>query len=80
MNNFHCQQRPSLPAVHYPGVPRLVRLFRLLGDLPSQASVASDTNLYEGPIVEGVKRYQLRHGLQADGRLVPNCTNKSIVS
>jgi len=57
------------PGSPYSGVPRLIRLLRLLGDLPPEASVAADTNLYEGPLVDAVKRYQLRHGLQADGRL-----------
>ena len=57
------------PGSPYAGMPRLVRLLRLLGDLPSGASVAADTNLYDGAAVEAVKHYQLRHGLEADGRL-----------
>ena len=57
------------PGSPYPGMPRLIRLLRLLGDLPASASVAADTNLYEGAVVDAVKHYQLRHGFQADGRL-----------
>ena len=57
------------PGSPYAGMPRLIRLLRLLGDLPSGASVAADTNLYDGATVEAVKHYQLRHGLEADGRL-----------
>jgi len=57
------------PGSPYPGVPRLIRLLRLLGDLPPEATVAADANLYAGPLVDAVKHYQLRHGLQADGRL-----------
>jgi murein L,D-transpeptidase YcbB/YkuD len=50
-------------------VPRLVRLLRLLGDLPADAVPSADPQIYAGPVVDAVKRYQLRHGLQADGRL-----------
>lgn len=57
------------PGDPYPGVPRLTRLLRLLGDLPEDAAVAADTNTYAGPLVDAVKRFQLRHGLQPDGRL-----------
>ena len=58
------------PGSAYPAVPRLLRLLRLLGDLPAGATGPSaDTNLYEGIVVDAVKHYQLRHGLQADGRL-----------
>src|SRR5215831_56059 len=57
------------PGSRYSGVPRLVRFLQLVGDLSPGASVAADTNLYEGAVVDAVKRYQLRHGLQADGRL-----------
>ena len=56
------------PGSPYPGVPRLVRLLSLLGDLP-QYVPPPDANLYFGPVVEAVKRFQRRHGLQADGRL-----------
>ena len=53
----------------YAGVPRLVRLLRLLGDLPQDAPAPADANTYAGPVVDAVKRFQARHGLQADGRL-----------
>ena len=39
----------------------------LLDDLPPDAPPAS--NVYEGPIVDGVKRFQSRHGLEPDGTL-----------
>jgi murein L,D-transpeptidase YcbB/YkuD len=57
------------PGSSYAGVPRLIRLLRLLGDLPSGANIAADTKMYDGAVVEAVKRYQLRQGLEADGRL-----------
>ena len=57
------------PGSPYLGLPRLIRLLRLLGDLPPDATVAAEANVYAQPLVDAVKRYQLRHGLQADGRL-----------
>jgi L,D-transpeptidase YcbB len=56
------------PGDPYPGTARLTRLLRLLGDLPSEATVAS-SDIYQGPLVEGIKSFQQRHGLAPDGRL-----------
>ncbi len=53
----------------YPGVSRLTKLLGLLGDLPLDAPSTSDATNYAGPLVDAVKRYQFRHGLQPDGRL-----------
>ncbi len=57
------------PGTAYAGVTRLTRLLRLLGDLPADAEVDTDSKVYGGALVEAVKRYQQRHGLDADGRL-----------
>jgi murein L,D-transpeptidase YcbB/YkuD len=57
------------PGTEYARVPRLFRLLRLVGDLPPEAAQASNPKLYTGALVDAVKRYQTRHGLQADGRL-----------
>ena len=51
----------------YDGVPRLARLLRLVGDLPESAVIPADSRLYDGPLVEAVKRFQTRHGLRPDG-------------
>lgn len=56
------------PGQTYAGVPRLSRLLRLLGDLPSDAA-ANDSHIYDTTLAEGVKRFQSRHGLDPDGRL-----------
>jgi murein L,D-transpeptidase YcbB/YkuD len=58
-----------VPGSDWPGVPRLTRLLRLVGDLPSDAPAPVDQNLYSGAVVDAVKRYQGRHGLPPDGRL-----------
>jgi murein L,D-transpeptidase YcbB/YkuD len=53
----------------YDGVPRLARLLRLVGDLPESAEIPTDSRLYDGSLVEAVKRFQSRHGLRPDGYL-----------
>jgi murein L,D-transpeptidase YcbB/YkuD len=57
------------PGDSYPGVPRLTRLLRLLGDLPADANVPADGTVYEGPLVDAVKNFQRRHGRDPDGRI-----------
>jgi murein L,D-transpeptidase YcbB/YkuD len=61
--------KPIDPDQPYAGVPRLVSLLRLVGDLPADSTLPSDTHAYSGPLVDAVKRFQRRHGLDADGRL-----------
>jgi len=51
----------------YEPLSRLASRLRLLGDLDANAVV--DGNLYDGAIVDAVKHFQSRHGLQADGVL-----------
>src|SRR5277367_3232589 len=55
----------------YSGVPRLARFLRLVGDLPADATLTGDAQTYAGPLVDAVKRFQRRHGLDNDGRLGP---------
>jgi len=64
-------EKPIDPGQPYSGVGRLTSLLRLLGDLPAEAADTPAQELYEGPLVEGVKHFQRRHGLDADGRLGP---------
>ena len=40
-----------------------------LGDLPPEAPPLADPPVYEGALVEGVKRFQARHGYENDGVL-----------
>jgi len=61
--------KPVNPGQTYAGIPRLIRFLRLVGDLPSDAALPADPNLYDGELVEAVKRFQRRHGLDDDGRL-----------
>lgn len=53
------------PGKSWAGVVPLAARLRALGDLPAQQKPAS--GLYAGPVVEAVKRFQQRHGLNTDG-------------
>ena len=57
------------PGDSYPGVPRLIRFLRLVGDLPADANVPEDETIYQGPLVDAVKSFQRRHGRDPDGRI-----------
>jgi L,D-transpeptidase YcbB len=51
----------------YAGLARMTRLLRLLGDLPKDADVPADSQIYQGPLVDAVKHFQARHGLFPNG-------------
>jgi len=53
----------------YPGVPRLIRLLREVGDLPAGANVSADETIYQGALVDAIKNFQRRNGLEPDGRI-----------
>jgi L,D-transpeptidase YcbB len=57
------------PGDTYPGVPRLARLLRLVGDLPADASVPADQQTYDGALVDAVRNFQRRHGRDPNGRI-----------
>jgi murein L,D-transpeptidase YcbB/YkuD len=61
--------KPIAPGSPYESIPRLTRLLRLVGDLPLDANVPADAKIYEGPLVDAVKKFQARHGLSPDGKL-----------
>jgi murein L,D-transpeptidase YcbB/YkuD len=53
------------PGDTYAGTAQLAERLRLLGDLQQGGSL----DAYSGALVEGVKHFQVRHGLATDGRL-----------
>ncbi len=55
------------PGASYPAAEQLADVLRRLGDLPADASVTS--SIYAGSLVNAVKHFQVRHGLDPDGRL-----------
>jgi murein L,D-transpeptidase YcbB/YkuD len=61
-------KRAVEPGEPYQGVARLEQLLRRLGDLPNGAT-ASANSIYRGALVDAVKHFQQRHGLEPDGRI-----------
>lgn len=61
-------KKPVEPGSSYPGAARLARLLRRLGDLPPDAAVQT-SETYERALVDAVKHFQARHGLDPDGRI-----------
>jgi L,D-transpeptidase YcbB len=53
------------PGDTYDALPQLGAMLRQYGDLAAGAQI--DGTKYEGAIVDAVKRFQSRHGLEADG-------------
>jgi murein L,D-transpeptidase YcbB/YkuD len=62
-------KKTIVPGDAYPGVPRLTRLLRLVGDLPAEANVSVDPRIYQGSLVDAVKSFQRRHGRDPNGRI-----------
>jgi murein L,D-transpeptidase YcbB/YkuD len=62
-------KKTIVPGDAYPGIPRLTRLLRLIGDLPADADVPADRSIYEGALVDAVKNFQRRHGRDANGKI-----------
>jgi murein L,D-transpeptidase YcbB/YkuD len=60
--------KPIKPGDSYDGVPQLARVLRLVGDLPPDA-VVPDGTVYQGPLVDAVKKFQSRLGRDADGKI-----------
>jgi murein L,D-transpeptidase YcbB/YkuD len=57
------------PGDTYPGAPQLIRLLKLVGDLPADANVPADATVFQGPLVDAVKHFQARLGRTPDGKI-----------
>ena len=57
------------PGDAYAGVNPLVTRLRLLGDLHADTVVDANSPTYSGPVVDGVKTFQSRHGLAVTGKI-----------
>jgi murein L,D-transpeptidase YcbB/YkuD len=62
-------QKTLAPGDAYPGAEALAQRLQLLGDLPQGPVPDAKPGIYQGALVDGVKHFQTRHGLGADGRL-----------
>jgi len=61
--------RAIKPGDSYGGVTRLAKLLALLGDLPAEQGEARGEGNYQGALVDAVKHFQRRHGLEPNGIL-----------
>ncbi len=62
-------KKPIDPGQNYENLGKLAARLKFLGDLPATASMPQDSQVYQGDIVEAVRRFQKRHGLDTDGRI-----------
>jgi L,D-transpeptidase YcbB len=62
-------KKAIVPGDNYPGVPRLTRLLRLVGDLPADANIPAEQLIYDGALVDAVKNFQRRLGRDPNGRI-----------
>jgi murein L,D-transpeptidase YcbB/YkuD len=61
--------KPVSPGQSYEGLQSLIHRLQFLGDLPASVSVPEGATVYSGEVVDGVKSFQKRHGLEAAGKL-----------
>jgi murein L,D-transpeptidase YcbB/YkuD len=64
-------KKPLAVSQQYEATGKLVHRLQFLGDLPSSVSVPENSLDYSSAVAEGVKQFQLRHGLEASGKLGP---------
>jgi murein L,D-transpeptidase YcbB/YkuD len=61
--------KPIAPGQTWAGVPRLARVLKMYGDLPADATVSTDGDVYQGALVPAVKSFQARYGRPGDGKI-----------
>jgi murein L,D-transpeptidase YcbB/YkuD len=64
-------KKPIAAGQQYEATGKLVRRLQFLGDLPPSVSVPENSPDYSVAVAEGVKHFQLRHGLDGSGKLGP---------
>ena len=62
-------QKGVRPRTTYSGMPQLVARLRQLGDLAPNTALPANATSYDGAVVDAVKHFQLRHGIEPDGVL-----------
>jgi murein L,D-transpeptidase YcbB/YkuD len=60
-------KRSVHPGGTYPSLPLLVQRLHQLGDLPPSVKPAVQPPVYKGAVVDAVRHFQRRHGLEIDG-------------
>ncbi len=67
---LHLSEKAVRPGENRVGLADLKRYLQVSGDMPGESTdTAEATGQYAGEVVEGVKHFQRRHGLEADGVL-----------
>jgi murein L,D-transpeptidase YcbB/YkuD len=62
-------QKSVRPGDPYSALPQLIARLRLLGDLAPETVIPAGQTRYTGPLIDAVKQFQTRHGLDPDGVL-----------
>jgi murein L,D-transpeptidase YcbB/YkuD len=62
-------QKGVRPRMTFSGTPQLVARLRQLGDLAPNTALPANATTYDGAVVDAVKHFQVRHGLEPDGVL-----------
>lgn len=57
------------PGRSYAGASQLALILQRFGDLPADFAITKDLQVYDGVIVDAVKHFQVRHGLDPDGNI-----------
>lgn len=71
---IQAKKRIIRPGYYFAQAPKLARLLGLLGDMPEKEAnrlVQQNKKVLSRSLVEGVKRFQARHGLEPDGVIGP---------
>lgn len=63
--------KPVHPGEPYAGVRMLRQRLIALGDVPADAPESDASTVYGEPLIDGVRAFQARHGLLADGVIGP---------
>lgn len=58
-----------VPGDAYAGIGPLIQRLRLFGDLRADTPVDVNSATYTGPVIDGVKTFQSRHGIAVTGKL-----------
>jgi murein L,D-transpeptidase YcbB/YkuD len=71
LGRFPLPNRTLQPGDESAGVPELRRLLGALGDLTGDAVEPAEAAVYDAPLAAAVRRFQTRHGIDADGIVGP---------
>jgi L,D-transpeptidase YcbB len=58
---------PISPGDQYTGIAGLAKRLQMFGDLPDTVTIPPDSTVYQGPLVDAVKHFQNRLGMEPTG-------------